>query len=206
MRKNGLDSAINEANQIAETVELEPEYSVKRASYRKKQFDEILKTEREQQSAKDLFRTYYFIALVDMTLVQLNSRFKQMKNFESIFGFLFDALKLAYLDIVNLKECCMNLESALTCDNDSDIDGNELFMELKVLKDMLPKKAYEGERHWTSIQIREFTKEMDLFPKILLAYKILLIVPVMVASAESSFSKLKLLKSYLRSTMSQEMK
>ncbi|XP_071689073.1 uncharacterized protein [Rutidosis leptorrhynchoides] len=203
-RENGLDNAINEAKQIAETVEIEPEFSVKRASYRKKQFDEIPNTEREQQSAKDQFRTDYFIVLVDMALVQLNSRFKQMKNFESIFGFLFDASKLAYLDIVKLKECCMNLESALTCDNDSDIDGNDLFMELKVLKDMLPKKAYEGERPWTSIQIMEFTKKMDLFPNILLAYKILLTVPVTVASAERSFSKLKLLKSYLRSTMSQE--
>ncbi|XP_071689064.1 uncharacterized protein [Rutidosis leptorrhynchoides] len=202
--ENGLDNAINEAKQIAETVEIEPELSVKRASCRKKQFDEISNTEREQQSAKDQFRTDYFIVLVDMALVQLNSRFKQMKNFESIFGFLFDASKLAYLDIVKLKECCMNLESALTCDNDSDIDGNDLFMELKVLKDMLPKKAYEGERPWTSIQIMEFTKDMDLFPNILLAYKILLTVSVTVASAERSFSKLKLLKSYLRSTMSQE--
>ncbi|CAM8884341.1 unnamed protein product [Rhodiola kirilowii] len=32
----------------------------------------------------------------------------------------------------------------------------------------------------------------------------MLIVPVTVASAERSFSKLKILKSYLRSTMSQE--
>ena len=37
-----------------------------------------------------------------------------------------------------------------------------------------------------------------------LAYRILLNVPVTVASAERSFSKLKLLTNYLRSTMSQE--
>lgn len=36
------------------------------------------------------------------------------------------------------------------------------------------------------------------------AYRILLTVHVTVASAERSFSKLKLLKNYLRSTMSQE--
>ena len=38
----------------------------------------------------------------------------------------------------------------------------------------------------------------------MVAYRILLTIPVSVASAERSFSKLKLIKSYLRSTMSQE--
>ena len=37
-----------------------------------------------------------------------------------------------------------------------------------------------------------------------IAYRILLTILVIVASAERSFSKLKLIKSYLRSTMSQE--
>ncbi|GJR85308.1 zinc finger MYM-type protein 1-like protein [Tanacetum coccineum] len=53
----------------------------------------------------------------------------------------------------NLKECCLNLESALTNDKYCDIDGNDLFMELQILQDMLPSGAYEGERPWTSIQI-----------------------------------------------------
>jgi hypothetical protein len=37
-----------------------------------------------------------------------------------------------------------------------------------------------------------------------LAYRILFAIPITVASAERSFSKLKLLNNYLRSTMSQE--
>lgn len=45
---------------------------------------------------------------------------------------------------------------------------------------------------------------MDIYPNTIIAYRILLTIPVIVASAERSFSKLKLLKSYLRYTMLQE--
>ncbi|XP_022024719.1 uncharacterized protein LOC110925056 [Helianthus annuus] len=47
-------------------------------------------------------------------------------------------------------------------------------------------------------------KEFTTYPYAIIAYKVLLTISVTVASAERSFSKLKLLKTYLRSTMSQE--
>ena len=45
---------------------------------------------------------------------------------------------------------------------------------------------------------------LDLFPNTCITYKILLTIIVIVASAERSFLKLKLIKSYLRSIISQE--
>ena len=65
-------------------------------------------------------------------------------------------------------------------------------------------EAYETDKPWTSIKIMEFAKKMDMFPNVMVAYRILLTVPVTVASAERSFSKLKLLKSYLRTSMTQD--
>jgi hypothetical protein len=50
----------------------------------------------------------------------------------------------------------------------------------------------------------KFIMHADCYPNISIAYRILLTAPMTVASAERSFSKLKLLKNYLRSTMSQE--
>jgi hypothetical protein len=47
-------------------------------------------------------------------------------------------------------------------------------------------------------------KQLGCFPNAFIAYQILLTIPVTIASAERSFSKLKLVKSYLRSSMTQE--
>jgi hypothetical protein len=58
------------------------------------------------------------------------------------------------------------------------------------------------ERHMSSMKIVEYITEIDCYPNISIAYRILFTVPMTVASAES-FSKLKLLKNYLRSTMFQ---
>ncbi|GFX95945.1 zinc finger MYM-type protein 1 [Trichonephila clavipes] len=45
----------------------------------------------------------------------------------------------------------------------------------------------------------------EIYPNVYITIRIMLTVPVSTASAERSFSKLKLIKTYLRSTMSQEL-
>ena len=52
--------------------------------------------------------------------------------------------------------------------------------------------------------ILNFIKDLNCFPNASIAYRILFTIHVTVAYSERSFSKLKLLKSYLRSTMLQE--
>ena len=54
------------------------------------------------------------------------------------------------------------------------------------------------------INVLNYIKRLEYFPNACIAFRISLTIPVTIASAEISFSKLKLKKSYLRLTMLQE--
>ena len=94
------------------------------------------------------------------------------------------------------KKNCLNLECFLTHETYSDINGLDLFLELKVLKEIL--QINEN----SLIKVLNYIKRLESFPNACITFRILLTIHVTVAATERSFSKLKLIKSYLRSTMS----
>ena len=124
------------------------------------------------------------------------NRFEQFQIYEDIFGFLSNFTELKSLDDDSLQNYYLKLESFLKHSVYYDIDCLDLFSKLKVLKEILQIKDY------TPIDILNYIKILDSFPNTCIAYRILLIVPVTITSAERSFSKLKLIKSYLRLIMS----
>ena len=96
------------------------------------------------------------------------------------------------------KKNCLNLECLLTHETYSDIDCLDLFSELKVLKEVLKRNEN------SPINVLNYIKRLESFPNACIAFKILLTIPLTIASAKRSFLKLKLIKFYLRSTISQE--
>jgi hypothetical protein len=92
------------------------------------------------------------------------------------------------LDDKRLFSSSINLEA---------VDGKELFVELKLIRDLIKESM-------GPLDILKHVKQLGCFPNAFIAYRILLTIHVTVASAERSFSKLKLVKSYLRSSMTQE--
>ncbi len=94
----------------------------------------------------------------------------------------------------------MPLGNTLHFEGHSDLDSRELVQEIKNFPH-LPLKTM------SLLELITFMHDTDLseiYPNFWTALRIALTLPVTVAQAERSFSKLKLIKSYLRSTMSQQ--
>ncbi|XP_010431348.1 PREDICTED: uncharacterized protein LOC104715655 [Camelina sativa] len=202
-RETGFQAAKVETERIAVDMDIDPTFYVKakRGCKRKRYHDEEAEKVGEDVifTAEKNFRVNYFIKIVDQGLVSLETRFDQLQSYEKIFGFLFDLRKLQLANDGDLMDSCTNFEAFLKHDIHSDLDANDLFLELKLFKEVLPKEMKKA------VEVLDFLKKMEsCYPNIWTAYRIMMTIPVSVASAERSFSKLKLIKSYLQSTMAQE--
>ncbi|XP_066347998.1 uncharacterized protein [Miscanthus floridulus] len=194
---DGYASSKVNATEIASEMGVEPSFPVKRRALRKKHFDENNSEEALLEGEKE-FKVSYFTVIIDMTVRSLETRFQELESFRELFGFLMSSANLKALDGPKLKLCCTTLAAVFSLNSSSDIDLNDLISKLSVLQFTLPDTPM------TAMEIFEFVTKADCYPNASIAYRILFTIHVTVASTERSFSKLKLLKNYLRSTMSPE--
>jgi len=122
-------------------------------------------------------------------------KIEQFKIYEYIFGFLFSVKKLKSLDYTFSKEKYINLEKSLKHDNLLDIDLFDLFSELNILREIIYLKNDK------SINILNYIKRINYFSNAYISYRIMLTISILVVLPEKSFSKLKIIKIYLRLTM-----
>ncbi|KAL4149319.1 hypothetical protein QTP88_003289 [Uroleucon formosanum] len=108
----------------------------------------------------------------------VNDRFEQLKEHNNNFSFLYNLKKLKNLIHEELLNHCKDLQILLNDGDSTDINGIEIAHELKSVSAMV---------------------DDNLTP-----YELLTFVINAVATGERSFSKLKLIKTYLRSTMKSE--
>jgi hypothetical protein len=69
--------------------------------------------------------------------------------YENNFLYLFDVNKLTSLNYDNLKKYYFNLEGFLKPDNFFNLDDIDLFSDLKVLQEILPKKKKKDSDKYT---------------------------------------------------------
>lgn len=196
-RETRFNTALACAKEIAESLEVHPAFPEVRIRRRRKMFqyesaDEVIADPQEH------FRVNCFNQILDTAVSSIDSRTQQLKSTYELFGFLYNFRDLTREQIMKSAK---DLEVALSCDNSSDIDGYMLAEEMIAFRSIIPDsvtKPIDILAHLVEM------KSVDDFPNYCVALRILCTIPVTVASGERSFSKLKLIKTYLRSSMHQE--
>ncbi|XP_026747537.1 uncharacterized protein LOC113508656 [Trichoplusia ni] len=142
----------------------------------------------EQEIRREVF------ASLDKIIQEMTTRFQQIQEISDKFGFLMPA-KL--------------LDSKFECDLShvlEDIDKDEFQMERKRLQQFIACSESEEDISGKGpLELLQFIQKLNLgisVPNIVILIRIYLTLAISVASCEKSFSKLKLIKNYLRSTMS----
>ncbi|XP_055307311.1 uncharacterized protein LOC129571529 [Sitodiplosis mosellana] len=145
------------------------------------------------------FKASYVYPILDVALIKLEDRFKHLNEVETVFGFLFN---LHFTDI-SLSHC-QRLETKLTStkDGSKDVDAEQLLDEIRSFQALISNGGEKSPLDFLN-KIRACCL-VPIYPNLTTALKIFLTLPVTIASAESSFSKLKLIKNYLRTSMSQD--
>lgn len=132
---------------------------------------------------------------LDRVIQEITLRFQQLHEL---------AEKYAFLTPLNLLDD--KYECQIDHDHD-DIDKEEFLVERKRLQHFVAVADKDRIQTWKEgpLEILQFIQKYNLgnsVPNIVIMLRIFLTIAVSVATCERSFSKLKLIKNYLRSTMS----
>uniref|UniRef100_A0A672ZBF4 TTF-type domain-containing protein n=1 Tax=Sphaeramia orbicularis TaxID=375764 RepID=A0A672ZBF4_9TELE len=195
-RLNGLAGAKTDARQTAETLGIDMTFPAQRRCKTTRQF-QCESREEGQSSPEEHFSREFFLPLVDTALTSLNDRFSRHEDVYNLYGFLFSKEEMcAAIQNDTLTEKCQKLEKVL-----QDIDSEDLVLEVRAAYHAFPEHVSSPREMLNYIYKEQL---LDLYANLSIAFRLLLTLPITVASGERSFSALRLIKTYLRSTMSQE--
>lgn len=196
-RENGIASCQTDAKDIAENLDMEMTLPEKRQRKKKRQ-SPYEGTDETQSTPDETFRRDFFLPMVDTALRSLSDRFSRLKGVYDLYDFLFSKENMKQtIKNGKLHERCKKLEQTL-----HDIDADDLALEINSSLYTFPDHVATSPFDMLNYIYSE--KLLDLYSNLSIALRLLLTLPVSVASGERSFSALKLIKNYMRSTMGQE--
>ena len=192
--RNSWESVRMTANALA------VEFEKRRKPRLKRFFDELASDSRIDDSER-AFVVNVFYRTVDIAVTQIEVRFQGMRMVAEKFNFLFPG-NFVKLDVAQIKEATLNIVRAYGDDFESD------YLETEVRSFQIEFFDELNAEDVTSVssimEIIYKARVASSFPQLCKLLLLFLTIPVTVASAERSFSKLKIIKWYLRSSMAQE--
>ena len=195
-----------EATELAQKCDILVEYKQHRHRKRKIFHEEIAEDEAVFDARKKFIVESYLVSL-DSVINSTSKRFQNFKNVASKFSCLDPKhfKKTLDEDNVNKLECLADTYS------DAIDSKTEIVQEFHSFKDMfkeiMSSKTNSSVEKLTINNVLKFMRANDMcsiYPNLSTLYHIFLTLPISSAGAERSFSRLKLIKSYLRSTMTEE--
>ncbi|XP_065662854.1 zinc finger MYM-type protein 1-like [Hydra vulgaris] len=178
---------------------IKPTFKVKRQSKYARRFDDLSGSDLNE-CAEKIFQIVVFYRTIDIVNVQISDRFTGIEKLSNLFNFLQlqNFIKLSEDDLIkSVKLLQHSYPDDLTKQFPAQLINAITFIknditEARTLKDIAD-----------ILLIKYSFMECD-FSDVNTPILLLMTIPVTVASAERSFSKLKIIKSYLRNCMSQE--
>ena len=197
---------LRECKLLASAANLQNEFPSRRKSKRPADFAEIQVLTAEstgedqciESEEERTFKHNVFFVIVDCVLAGLTTRYVSANSINNLFCFLWQYLELSEDQIL---EAC-NVFGKKYANDVSKKDLKEEMLRLKAIH-----SANFGNSSLPPFEllstIKKFSLE-EIFPNVCIGLRMFCTLPVTVASAERSFSKLKLVKNFLRSTTGQE--
>uniref|UniRef100_A0A1B6DAI5 TTF-type domain-containing protein n=1 Tax=Clastoptera arizonana TaxID=38151 RepID=A0A1B6DAI5_9HEMI len=198
-RDNLIDAAFEFATGKCEEMNIEIEKRGRRRLKKKtmpgeKADDEGLSFQQELRRS--------MLMCIDRLFAEMTSRTASLEEMCEKFGLL-HPMALVSADEDTLEKLVSNLS-----ENYSEFPKTEILKEVHRIRRYLEAAdiSSKSTASWSTLRLLQFIVEMDFeesIPHLCLALKLFLTICVSVSTCERSFSKLKLIKNYLRSTMSQ---
>ena len=196
-------SILSEVKLVAREIGIPAELPSKRTVKRKRFYDEtsdadeVEKEDSDEPIEETNFRRNVFYQLIDSVVAGLTVRYEVAKQIENKFAFLWQYCALTDNEIKMKADNFVKIYEV-------DV-SNELAQEVIDLK--VIHEANFGKEPLSPIDLLNKLNEYKLQPlfcNCCIALRIFCTIPATVAEAERSFSKLKSIKNYLRTTMNQD--
>lgn len=196
--RNNFNVFEAEAVKLAETWGIQPSLTSKRQTIVKKFYDELACDIRFHSPLKR-FQIKVFNECLDIIINQLRSRFTSMNSILETFSFLHPQKFAALLDedIIKYAE---RLEDKYDLDFSHGLSAQLVNFKNAFCQEIKTKTSLRELADFLLVKNNCIASSL---PDVCTLFQLYLTLPITSSTAERSFSKLKLIKTYLRSTMSQ---
>uniref|UniRef100_H3ASL1 Uncharacterized protein n=1 Tax=Latimeria chalumnae TaxID=7897 RepID=H3ASL1_LATCH len=191
--RNEWNAIISEARIVANSMEVVPEFKINWQRKRKR-FHEESPDEATSESAEAIFWNTVFYVAMDNIISELNHRFQSVRDICNDFA---PVLKFRSMNADEIITSCEKLANKYSQDQTSGLAS-----EVQHLKKIYSATFQNNLRPLDLLNAIYKMKLETIFGEICIAIRIFCTMPVTVAEGDRAFSKLFIIKNYLRSTVS----